>query len=188
MSTAGRERNLSGTIVAAVAAALAIVAFVPGSASAANSLGVHGSVNQVYVTGAQPGTSLRLLDRKGKKIATKPVGSLGGVVFRRVPAGKGYRVRAADGSLSVRVGVMSDRAAPKDQSIYNQTLPAGGYGYMTTRDGTSLSLDVRLPGPGVGRPLPDARRVLRLRLRQSRPVPRAESARSSTCSATRWST
>ncbi len=154
MSSAGREGNQSRTTVAAVAAALALVALLPASASAANSLAVHGSVNQVYVTGAQPGTSLRLIDRKGKKVSTKPVGSLGGVVFRRIPAGKGYRVRAADGSRSAKVGVMSDRAAPKDPSIYNQSLPAGGYGYMTTRDGTSLSVDVRLPGPASDGPYP----------------------------------
>jgi uncharacterized protein len=154
MFSAGRERNLSRMAVVALAAALAIACFAPTGASAANNLGIHGSVNQVYVTGAQPGTSLRLIDRKGKKVATKPVGSLGGVVFRRVPAGKGYRARAANGSLSVRVGVMRDRAAPKDPSIYNQTLPAGGYGYMTARDGTSLSLDVRLPGPAADGPYP----------------------------------
>ena len=153
MSVAGSERKLSWAMGAALAAALAIFALLPGSASAANSLAVHGSVNQVYVTGAQPGTSLRLVDRKKRKVATKPVGSLGGVVFRRVPAGKGYRVRAADGSLSVKVGVARDRP-PKDTSIYNQTLPAGGYGYMTTRDGTSLSLDVRLPGPASDGPYP----------------------------------
>jgi predicted acyl esterase len=137
-----------------LAAIVAAAAVLPATASAANNLAVHGSVNQVYVTGAQPGTSLRLIDRKKKKVATKPVGSLSGVVFRRVPAGKGYRVRAADGSLSVKVGVMRDKAAPKDPSIYNQTLPAGGYGYMTTRDGTSLSLDVRLPGPASDGPYP----------------------------------
>src|SRR4051812_47401096 len=154
MSSAGRERKLSRITVAVSAAALAVACLAPTAASAANNLGVHGSVNQVYVTGAKPGTSLRLLDRKGKKVSTKPVGSLGGVVFRRVPAGKGYRVRAADGSLSVRVGVMRDRAAPKNQSIYNQALPAGGYGYMTTRDGTTLSLDVRLPGPAPDGPYP----------------------------------
>ena len=154
MSSAGRERNQSRTIVAALTAALALVALLPASASAANGLAVHGSVNQVYVTGAQPGTSLRLINRKGKKVSTKPVGSLGGVVFRRVPAGKGYRVRAADGSKSARIGVMSDRAAPKNPSIYNQSLPAGGYGYMTTRDGTSLSVDVRLPGPASDGPYP----------------------------------
>ncbi len=137
----------------ASAAALIAVAMVPAAASAANNLAVHGSVNQVYVTGAQPGTSLRLIDRKKRKVATKPVGSLGGVVFRRVPAGKGYRVRAADGSLSVRVGVMRDRP-PKNTSIYNQTLPAGGYGYLTTRDGTKLAVDVRLPGPASDGPYP----------------------------------
>ena len=154
MGSAGRERNQGWTTVAALAAALALVGLLPASASAANSLAVHGSVNQVYVTGAQPGTSLRLVDRKKRKVATKPVGTLGGVVFRRVPAGKGYRVRAADGSLSARIGVMSDRAAPKDPSIYNQSLPDGGYGYMTTRDGTSLSVDVRLPGPASDGPYP----------------------------------
>jgi predicted acyl esterase len=132
---------------------LAIAAMVPAGAFAASGLAVHGSVNQVYVTGGQPGTSLRLLDRKGKSVSTKPVGSLGGVVFRRVPAGKGYRVRAADGSLSVRVGVMRDRP-PSNTSIYNQTLPAGGYGYVYTRDGTSLALDVRLPGPAANGPYP----------------------------------
>jgi hypothetical protein len=131
----------------------ALFLMVPPGASAANGLAVHGSVNQVYVTGAQPGTSLRLI-RKGKTVRRKPVGALGGDLFRGVPAGKGYRVRAADGSRSVAVGVMSDRSAPKDPAIYNQTLPAGGYGYLTTRDGTSLAIDVRLPGPASAGPYP----------------------------------
>jgi predicted acyl esterase len=154
MSRTEGPRNLSRRAIWALAAGAAVALMAPAGASAAKTLSVHGSVNQVYVTGAQPGTSLRLLDRKGKRISTRPVGSLGGVVFRRVPAGKGYRVRAADGSRSARVGVMSDRPAPKNPSIYNQTLPAGGYGYMTTRDGTSLSLDVRLPGPAANGPYP----------------------------------
>ena len=152
MSRAGTER-IPKRISVPVLAALALVLLVPSAASAANSLAVHGSVNQVYVTGAQPGTSLRLV-RKGKTVSRKPVGSLGGVLFRGVAAGKGYRGRAADGSLSVPVGVMSDRSAPKDASIYNQTLPAGGYGYLTTRDGTSLAVDVRLPGPASTGPYP----------------------------------
>ena len=152
MRSAGRER-IPKRVGVPIVAALAIALLLPSGASAANSLAVHGSVNQVYVTGAQPGTSLRLV-RKGKTVSKKPVGSLGGDLFRRVAAGKGYRVRAADGSLSVPVGVMSDRAAPKDPSIYNQTLPAGGYGYLTTRDGTSLAVDVRLPGPASAGPYP----------------------------------
>ncbi len=152
MSSAGRER-IPKRVGVPIVAALAIALLLPSGASAANSLAVHGSVNQVYVTGAQPGTSLRLI-RKGKTVRRKPVGFLGGLLFRGVPAGKGYRVRAADGSLSARVGVMSDRSAPKDASIYNQTLPAGGYGYLYTRDGTSLAIDVRLPGPASAGPYP----------------------------------
>jgi uncharacterized protein len=137
----------------AAAAAVALIA-APEHASAANALAVHGSVEQVYVTGAQPGTKLTLLDRRGKRVARKPVGLLGGVLFRRVPAGKGYRVRSADGSRSVRVGVIRDRPAPKDPSIYNQTLPEGGYGYVYARDGISLAVDVRLPGPASAGPYP----------------------------------
>jgi uncharacterized protein len=147
------ESRRRWALAVAAATVVAVPALGPSTASAANSLVVHGSVNQVYVTGAQPGTSLRLV-RKGKTVRRKPVGLLGGVLFRGVPAGKGYRARAADGSLSARVGVISDRSAPKDPSIYNQTLPAGGYGYVSTRDGTSLALDVRLPGPASEGPYP----------------------------------
>ena len=152
MGCAGKRENVKRAIAVAVPLALLLAAISPSGASGANSLSVHGSVNQVYVTGAQPGTSLRLV-RKGKVVSKKPVGTLGGVVFRRVSTGKGYRVRAADGSLSRRIAVMSARP-PKNTSIYNQALPAGGYGYAYTRDGTSLALDVRLPGPAANGPYP----------------------------------
>ena len=152
MGSAGSTRHLKRATGPALLVAVAIAVISPAGASGANSLAVHGSVNQAYVTGAQPGTSLRLV-RKGKVISKKPVGSLGGVVFRRIASGKGYRVRAADGSLSRRISVMSERP-PKNTSIYNQTLPAGGYGYMYTRDGTGLALDVRLPGPAADGPYP----------------------------------
>ncbi len=146
VGSAGKLKLLIGV------AALAIAAALPASASAA--ISVQGSAKQVYVTGAQPNTSLRLLDSEGDRVATKPVGLLGGVLFRRVDAGKGYRVREADGTLSRRVNVFSARNAPKSTAIYNQTLPAGGYGYVTTRDGTQLAISVRLPGPIEDGPYP----------------------------------
>src|SRR4029079_18681549 len=127
--------------VLACAAALLAVALLPAVARA-DPLSVHGSVNQVYVTGGQPRTPLRLMDRAGKRVSKKIVGTLGGVVFRNVPTGKGYRVRAADGTTAGPVGVISDRPAPPSTSIYAQALPVGGYGYLTTRDGTSLAIDV----------------------------------------------
>ena len=47
------------------------------------------------------------------------------------------------------VTVLPDRSAPPSTRIYDQRIPASGYGYLTTRDGTKLAIDVRLPGgPG----------------------------------------
>ena len=152
MSCRAVERNSRWTVGVAAAAMLATAAIVPASASAA--LSAHGSANQVYVTGANPGEKLRLLDRDRSRVAVKPVGSLGGVVFRRVAAGKGYRVRANDGSLSTRVNVLSGKPKPPNTDIYNQTLPPGEYGYLTTRDGTQLAISVRLPGPVENGPYP----------------------------------
>ncbi len=41
---------------------------------------------------------------------------------------------------------MPDRSAPPSTKVYDQTIPKSGYGYLTTRDGTKLAIDVRLPG------------------------------------------
>jgi predicted acyl esterase len=45
--------------------------------------------------------------------------------------------------------VLSTRSAPPSTKIYDQAIPASGYGYLRTRDGTRLAINVRLPaGPG----------------------------------------
>src|SRR3712207_8994604 len=54
---------------------------------------------------------------------------------------KGYRVRHG-GKLTKRFNVLSDRARPFSNRIYNQMLTPG-YGYMRTRDGTQLAVNVR---------------------------------------------
>ena len=80
-------------------------------------------------------------------------GSLGGAVFRTLKPGGGYRVATAAGKKSKPVTVLSNRSAPPSTSIYNQKIPTSGYGYVTTRDGTKLALDVHLPAgatPGGG--------------------------------------
>ncbi len=131
---------------------LGAAALVP-SASAATTSGAsgpftaRGSVEQVDVTGATPGTSYSLVNRSGKVTDTRKAGSLGGIVFRHVDPGSGYRVRRGgkSGLSTPTFRVLSDRSAPPSTGIYHQTLPTSGYGYLTTRDGTQLAINVRLP-------------------------------------------
>jgi predicted acyl esterase len=106
----------------------------------------HGSVEQVYVTGLRSRARMTLLNRGGRAIATKRADGLGGLLFRHVRPGTGYRVRlAGGGAKSGPLTVLSTRAAPPNTDIYNQQIPSSGYGYLTTRDGTKLAIDVHPP-------------------------------------------
>ena len=113
----------------------------------------HGSVEQVYAVGLKPHAKVALVNRRGRAVARQRADSLGGIVFRGVTPGPGYRIRAGD-RTSAPVTVMPDRDAPPSTKGYDQKLPVGGYGYLRTRDGTRLAIDVRLPGPASGGPYP----------------------------------
>jgi len=122
-----------------------------------------GSAEQVYVTGLAPFTQVSLLVPSGTTLYTQSADSLGGLLFRNVAPGAGYRVVLhSDGEQSGPITVHSDQAAPWDPGIYDQSIPDSGYSYLTTRDGTKLAIDVHPPTspagePGVpsGTPLPD---------------------------------
>src|SRR5215213_3346868 len=127
---------------------LSCVAAAASTADAAVAFTARGSVEQAHVIGAEPGKRLSLVDRRGRRIASRRAGSLGGAVFRHVKPGAGYRVRHA-GVQSPRFTVLPERSAPPSTSIYDQQIPSSGYGYLVTRDGTKLAVDVHLPaGPG----------------------------------------
>ena len=104
------------------AAALAF-AFVTGAGAAEASFSAHGSVEQVYVTGLAPGAQMSLLNRRGRTVATKRADALGGLLFRNVRPGTGYRVRpsgggaevgAADGALDAVGAAEHGRLQPDD--------------------------------------------------------------------------
>ncbi|HWX74239.1 MAG TPA: CocE/NonD family hydrolase, partial [Solirubrobacteraceae bacterium] len=84
-----------------------------------------------------------------KVVATQTADSLGGLLFRSVAPGK-YRVRlTSSGEQSGPIKVHTLAAAPWSRKVYKQSIPARGYGYLTTRDGTQLAIDVHPPGiPG----------------------------------------
>jgi predicted acyl esterase len=125
-----------------VALALALV----GAAAPAEAFDAHGSARQVYVTGLQPGAQTTLLDSAGKTVATKAADAQGGLLFRNVKPGDGYRVKDSPGGQpSDPLTVLSNAAAPPSTDIYNQSIPNSGYGYLTTRDGTKLAINVHPP-------------------------------------------
>jgi uncharacterized protein len=152
---AGARAGFAGILVAALAlsAAPAAVAATAQSRATAAAFTARGSVEQVQVTGATPGETLKLVDRGGDAVDKRQAGSLGGVVFRKVEPGGGYRVRGAGGAQSPSFKVLTDRSAPPDTSLYDQSLTPG-YQYLTTRDGTSLAINVQLPGPPDQGPYP----------------------------------
>jgi predicted acyl esterase len=123
------------------------------SAPTSMALSAHGSAEQVYATGLPGAQRVALVNRAGRRVAVKRADALGGVLFRGVRPGRGYRVRALPrGPRSGPLTVFSARPAPPATSIYSQSIPSSGYTYLTTRDGTRLAIDVHPPTSPAGEP------------------------------------
>ena len=89
---------------------------------------------------------MTLLDSKGRRVATRRATAEGGLLFRRVKPGGGYRVRLdGAGTKSEPLTVLSAQSAPPNTEVYDQSIPPDGYGYLTTRDGTKLAINVHPP-------------------------------------------
>jgi predicted acyl esterase len=147
-----RRLLLSGPGAVIAALALAASALVPAPAhAAATPFTVKPSVRQVAVTGATTGERAVLHDASGKVIATRRVDALGSTLFRDVRAGSGYVVDV-DGTGSAPVAVLG--TTPPPESFYSDQHLNAGYGYVKTRDGTLLSVNVKLPGPADQGPYP----------------------------------
>jgi predicted acyl esterase len=125
---------------------LAVLAVWLVAAASASAFSAQGSVEQVYVTGLAPGAEMSLLAKKGETVATQTADSLGGLLFRKVTPGKSYKVRLiSNGEESAPITVRTQKASSWNHSTYKQTIPSSGYGYLTTRDGTQLAIDVHPP-------------------------------------------
>src|SRR5689334_14090170 len=94
-----------------VAVGASVAAFALASAAPAiadTPFSAHGSAEQVYVTGLAANEQMSLLDAAGNAVATQAADSQGGLLFRNVAPGDGYRVRpAAGGPESDPITVMS---------------------------------------------------------------------------------
>jgi predicted acyl esterase len=146
------RRNASIRIVSAlVPFAVCLLA-----AASASAFSAQGSAQQVYVTGLAPNAQVSLLNSSGATVYTQNADSLGGLLFRNVAPGTGYRVRlASTGEESSSIAVHSDAAKPWDPHVYAEQegkIEDNGYTYLTTRDGTKLAIDVHPPTSPAGQP------------------------------------
>src|SRR5436190_20236009 len=112
-----RRRAPISIIFALVALAALLV-----TAASASAFTAQGSVKQVYVTGLAPNAQMSLLSSKGATVYTQNANSLGGLLFRNVTPGAGYRVRlTSTGETSGKITVHSEGAAPWNPSVYEQS-------------------------------------------------------------------
>jgi predicted acyl esterase len=163
-SSGGLRRRSSAWGATVLAAAVGLAFGLPATSGASTSTpawSAHGSAEQVYVLGFPRQDTAELVNAAGHVVPTddpeyqvvraQHPDSLGGIVFPHVPPGTGYRVVDVDtGQRSGPITVHSDRAAPWDPSIYDQTIKDSGYQYLTTRDGTKLAIDVHPPTTPAG--------------------------------------
>ena len=139
-------------MVVALVASTVVTTGAGHAGAAGSAFAVQPSVNQVAVTGAPRGATARLTDRAGRQVASRSVDTQGSVLFRTVPAGAGYVVTVA-GRSSRPVRVLGPNDTPPE-SFYRSQQLGPGFGYLKTRDGTLLSMDVHLPGPIDAGPYP----------------------------------
>jgi predicted acyl esterase len=140
-ASAPRRRARIGAVATLAALAVLLV-----SAATASAFSAHGSVEQVYVTGLAPGAQVSLLNKKGETMSTQTADALGGLLFRSVAPRKRYRVLVSStDEESGPITVHTQKATSWNASTYKQSIPSSGYGYLTTRDGTQLAIDVHPP-------------------------------------------
>ena len=115
---------------------------------------VQPGTEQVAVLDAKPGTMLHLVALDNTTIDSRAVDEQGSLLFRNVQPASGYHI-SSDTETSELFTVASPTDVPPSTLYQSQDkLPAGGFGYITTRDGTTLSANVLLPGPPDGGPYP----------------------------------
>ena len=125
----------------------------PAAGRSSATFTVTAGTEQVTVTEAEPGRRLAVYDDSGNELAAGTVDEFGALLFRHLAGG-----------VAVTVGdrlERSDRVVTLDRNVHpaaafyaEQRLRTDGLGYITTRDGTTLSATVWLPGSVEDGPYP----------------------------------
>ena len=112
---------------------------------------VRGSIQQIYVQDAAPGSRVLLVNPNRRVIRKARADAFGSKIFREVKPKFGYRVLNRQGDAfagSRKVRSLKPGANPK-QSYYDNLPPLQeGLNYVKMRDGVEVAMTLRLP-PGM---------------------------------------
>src|SRR5664280_2990981 len=121
-----------------------------GTPVAGSSLRGSGSVDEAWLTGANPGDRITLV-RHGATVANPanpgPADAFGTLIVRDLTPGPGYRwVDGATGQKSSPFAVLAPGHNPSSRSsLYTGQPMHAGLNYITMRDGVKLAATVRYP-------------------------------------------
>lgn len=121
----------------------------PGPAS----FTVQPGVEQIAILDAEPGRELTVFASDGAAVTSGLIDDAGSLLFRDLPAGEAFTV-GDDVEASEPVAPLARDEHPGPAFFAEQVLPIDELGYITTRDGTTLSANVWLPGPVDDGPYP----------------------------------
>jgi len=120
------------------------------------SFDVRPSIQQIDIWNAEPGAELEVVGPTGEVVGGGWADDLGSLIVRELDPGAGYAVRLADApeELTNQLTVLSMEGSLPDEEFYAGQVLQPGFGYLTVRDGTQLSVFVSLPGPVEEGPYP----------------------------------
>ncbi|QXC59590.1 CocE/NonD family hydrolase [Aquihabitans sp. G128] len=110
----------------------------------------------MYTYGHPAGSTVDLLDAAGTVVQSGTADAAGAKLFRTVTAGSGYQVREG-GETVGGLTVTTPAQHPADSWYAAEAAAhplAAGFGYLTTRDGTDVSVNVTMPKDGSTGPWP----------------------------------
>lgn len=141
------SRSAAISVAALVALVVGVLSGAPGATAAdPEAFTLRPSINQLYVLEATPGLDLELVGEGDAVVASGTVDEAGSLAWRELDAGT-YTVRTTTDPVteSEPVTVTDFEDPAPDPSFYASQTLEEGYGYLTTRDGTTLSANVVLP-------------------------------------------
>lgn len=114
-----------------------------------------GSIRQIWIQDATPGSTVMLVNPDNRVIRTGKVDSLGSKIFRSLKPGFGYRLIQRQGEQvagTKKVRALAPGANPKPSYYRNLPPLQEGLNYVRMRDGITIAMTVRLP---AGRDIDD---------------------------------